>query len=82
MKRRPARASVVANACRWVSLPGETCKAPVSTSIKPLAANQARKAATIRPRAKRKGRRSAWTCGAQMGETAGRLSGMAFWASA
>ena len=41
----------MAKACRWVSLPGETSKAAVSTSTKSRAANQARKAAVIRPRA-------------------------------
>ena len=68
---RPGAASVVAKACRWVSLPGETCSAPVSTSTKSCAANHARSAATMRPRANRAGRRSAWTCGAQKGEERG-----------
>ena len=34
--RRPSAS--VAKACRWVSLPGETCNAPVSTSTKSSAA--------------------------------------------
>ena len=67
-------ASAVAKACRWVSLPGETASAPVSTSTKSFAANQRRKAAVMRTRASSAGRRSAWTCGAQKGEELGTLS--------
>src|ERR1700760_3964616 len=31
-------------ACKWVSLPGETCRIAVSTSVKPCSSNQARAA--------------------------------------
>ena len=61
--------SSVAKACRWVSLPGETCSAAVSTSMKSCRVEPARAAPpTIALRASRNGRRSAWTCGAQKGE--------------
>ena len=39
--RRPGPISSVAKACRCASLPGETCRAAVSTSMKPCASNQA-----------------------------------------
>ena len=39
-RRRHAMSSV-RGACRWVSLPGETCKIPVSTSAKPCSSNHA-----------------------------------------
>src|ERR1700731_3112021 len=35
-------------ACKWVSLPGETCRIAVSTSVKPCSSNQAR-AALVTP---------------------------------
>ena len=40
---RPPSAPVnsVHGACRWVSLPGETCKIPVSTSVNPCSSNHA-----------------------------------------
>ena len=68
VRRRPAPTSSVAKACRWASLPGETCSAGVSTSTKSRAANQPRSAAMMRLRASRNGRRSAWTSGAHQGE--------------
>ena len=40
----------VAKACRWASLPGETCRAGVSTSTKSRAANQADRANDPAPR--------------------------------
>src|SRR5579859_297940 len=58
----------VAKACRCASLPGETCRAGVSTSTKSRSANQARMAAVIRLRANRNGRRSACCCGVHHGE--------------
>ena len=60
-RRRVAAGAIssVAKACRWVSLPGETCSAAVSTSTKPRRRNQSRSADMMRPRASRNGRRSA-----------------------
>ena len=46
--RRRAPISSVAKACRCASLPGETCRAAVSTSMKSRAANQSRSAAAMR----------------------------------
>src|SRR6478752_6808315 len=60
--------AAVSKACRCASLPGETCRAAVSTSRKPSASNQARNAALIRLRASRNGRRSAWFSGRHQGE--------------
>ena len=51
--------SSVRGACRCVSLPGDTCRIPVSTSTKPCSSNQARSARVIAPRACRNGFRSA-----------------------
>src|SRR5437764_753946 len=45
----------VRGACRWVSLPGETCKMAVSTSTKPWSSNHARTARVIAVRAARNG---------------------------
>ncbi len=56
--------------------PARPAAPPVSTSTKSCPANHARSAATIRPRARRAGRRSAWTCGAQKGEERGGTAGM------
>jgi hypothetical protein len=60
--RRAAPASstaAVAKAWRCASFPGETWSAAGSTSVKPSAANQSRKAAWMRLRASSTGRRSA-----------------------
>ena len=59
------------SACRCASLPGETWRIGVSTSTKPCLSNQRRNAATIRARANRNGRRSAWRPGSHHGEGAG-----------
>ena len=61
--RRPAPRASVAKACRWVSLPGETCRTPVSTSMKPRREPGAQRRHDRGSRASRNGRRSAWTCG-------------------
>src|SRR6266446_9579071 len=53
------RLSSVRGACRWVSLPGETCKIPVSTSAKPCSSNHALTALVISALAIRNGFRSA-----------------------
>ena len=57
-----------AGACRCVSLPGETCRMPVSTSAKPCSSNQARTALVIAPRAIRNGFRSACRAGDHHGD--------------
>ena len=64
---------VVANACKWVSLPGDACNMPVSTSMKFRAANQERNHALIRARPSKNGRRPVWTSLAHKGEAAGEL---------
>jgi elongation factor P len=66
----PGETSSVAKAWRCASFPGETCSAAGSTSTNPCASNQPRKAETIRARASRKGRRSAWRREVQKGEAA------------
>src|SRR4051812_25794431 len=65
----------VAKACRWASLPGETWRAGVSTSMKSRAPNQALTAATMRLRASRNGRRSACRSGVHHGEDTGSGTG-------
>src|SRR5665647_474181 len=67
----------VAKACRWVSLPGEICRAAVSTSMKSWPANQALSAAAMRPRPKRCGRRAAWMPGSQNGGLLGTFTSTA-----
>jgi len=71
ISRRPRTigpVNVVRGACRWVSLPGETCKMAVSTSLNPSASNHARNVRMIAARAVRNGLRSACRLAAQNGE--------------
>jgi len=63
-----ARTSSVRGACRWVSLPGETCKMPVSTSLNPCSSNHALSAREMAPLAARNGRMSAWRAADHQGE--------------
>ena len=57
----PGATSSVAKAWRWASLPGEICSAAASTSTKPSRVEiAAERRERSRPRASRKGRRSAW----------------------
>ena len=66
-------ASAVAKACKWVSLPGETCKAPVSTSTKSWPGEPGAQAATIAAPGQQAGRRSAWTRGPKRAKNGGRI---------
>ena len=75
--RRPAPPARLRKRANGSRCPAISASAPVSTSIKPSAANQARSAATIRPRAKSAGRRSAWTWRAQKGDEPGGSEGIA-----
>src|SRR3974390_1184786 len=68
--------SIVAKACRWVSLPGEIRKVPVSTSTNSWLANQARSAVTTRPRPSKNRPAAAWTTAAHKGEKDAGLRGI------
>src|SRR5229473_927620 len=59
----PLPKSSVRGACRWVSLPGETCKIPVSTSAKPCSSNHALIALVMALRAAKNGLMSACRAG-------------------
>jgi len=59
----------VRGACKWVSLPGETCKIPVSTSTNPCSSNQALTARVMAPRAVKNGLASACRVGDHQGES-------------
>ena len=72
-RRRRRRSSSVRGACRWVSLPGETCRMPVSTSAKPCSSNHARTAVVMAPRAARNGLTSACRAGVHHGDGADSL---------
>src|ERR1700753_1361958 len=61
-------ASSVRGACKWVSLPGETCRIAVSTSVKPCSSNQARVARVMALLAAKNGLRSARRAGNHHGE--------------
>ena len=71
----PGAISSVAKACRWVSLPGETCKAAVSTSTK--SGRRTRPA-----RRRRCARAPAGTAGGRHGRRAARTAGFSHITSA
>src|SRR5271167_530188 len=66
----------VAKPCRCVSLPGETCNAAGSTSMKPSASKRRRSRLAARARATRRGRRSAWRSFRQNGEAGASRGGV------